>query len=71
MLSAILREAHTRNIPLTIKSAAIMKRGVCNFVYKAKVVARDGAGLGLLINSGKWLIYCNKRRSERAMCACG
>jgi hypothetical protein len=52
MLTAILRESTVRNIKVHVMSAAIMKRGVCSFVMKAKAIAEDRSGLAIMVNTG-------------------
>ena len=52
MLTAVLREAHQRQIQIGVKPAGIMKRGVCTFPTKARSLAASKGGLGILINTG-------------------
>ncbi len=58
MLTALLKESERRQVPVSFKAAAIMKRGVCNFVQKARLVASSNTGLGILVNTGTPVVAC-------------
>jgi hypothetical protein len=49
-------EAGIRRVPFQLRSAAIMKRGICTFVEKAKTLSSGGAELGLIVNTEDVLI---------------
>lgn len=68
MLTAILKESYKRRIPIHVKPAVIMKRGVCSFVSKAMRVASDGAGLALMVNQDDTLPDTNAGKENTTMC---
>ena len=51
MLTLIAQEAVQRQVKFTLYSAALVKRGLCTFVEKANSFSKNGAKLGLIVNS--------------------
>jgi len=51
MLLMLAREAETRGVPFTIQPTALTKRGICTFVQKGTNMAKNGAVLGLVVNT--------------------
>lgn len=55
-LALLLQEAFVRKIGIEVRPAAIMKRGSCTFVEKAKTLPTHGAALGLVVNTDEELL---------------
>ena len=49
---------------LELRTASLMKRGVCTFVDKASVVGKEGAQLGLMVNTDDELLDLPKGREN-------
>ena len=56
MLTALMQEAFVRKINIEPRSLAMMKRGECTFVGKAKSLVEGGANLGLVVNTDNEII---------------
>lgn len=68
MIAILVQEAYKQGIKLSIKSLAMMKRGSCTFVEKAKTVAILGAHAGLLVNNENVLFDVPCGKEETANC---
>ncbi len=56
MFAMLLQEAFTRKISIEPRSLAVVKRGVCTFVEKARSMRGGGAHLGIVVNSDNELM---------------
>lgn len=68
MFSMLLQEAATRKITLEPRSLAIVKRGVCTFVEKARGMHGAGAHLGLVVNTDNELLDMPAGKEKTAGC---
>eukprot|EP01040_Poterioochromonas_malhamensis_P010052 gene10052-10926_t len=50
-LSLLLQQSFIKRVKVEPRTAAIMKRGICTFIEKAKTLTRGGADLGLVVNT--------------------
>ena len=69
MLSMLFQESFTRRIKLQIRSMAVMKRGVCTFVAKAKGLVKGVGDVGLLVNSDDTLMDMPAGKEPTTECA--
>lgn len=68
MLTALLQEAFTRKLSIEPRSLAMMKRGECTFVGKAKTLNKGGANLGIVINTENEIIEMPTGRENTNDC---
>lgn len=55
-LVLVMQEARSRGVEVEVRSAALMKRGLCTFVEKSRLLAPAGSHLGLIVNTEDDLI---------------
>lgn len=68
MLSLLLQQAYSQNIPISISSMAVVRRGGCTFVEKAKLISEHKAQVGLLVNSEDLLFDMPKGKENTVNC---
>jgi hypothetical protein len=66
--SVLLQEAFSKRIHIEPRSAAIMKRGVCTFVEKAKKLSVGKAQLGFVVNTDNEIIEMPTGKEKTADC---
>jgi hypothetical protein len=69
MLAALLQEAFMRKVSVEPRSVAIMKRGECTFVAKAKSLKAGGAHLGIVVNTDNEIIDMPSGKESTADCS--
>ena len=69
MFAMLLQEAFTRKITIEPRSMAIVKRGVCTFVEKARSLRSGGAHLGVVVNSDNELVDMPAGKEKTADCS--
>jgi len=67
-LSILLREAFQRRIIVEPRSLAIVKRGLCTFVEKAKLMVTGNANLGLVVNTDNEIIDMPSGKEKTQEC---
>ena len=68
LLSALLQESFTRKIVVEPRSLAIMKRGECTFVAKAKTLVEGGADMGIVVNTENEIIEMPAGKEKTTEC---
>ena len=64
----LLQNAFTKRVVIEPRSIAIMKRGECTFVEKAKSTAINGASIGLIVNNDNELIDIPAGKEKTSEC---
>eukprot|EP01034_Spumella_vulgaris_P021759 gene21759-27815_t len=69
MFAMLLQEAFSRKISIEPRSLAVVKRGVCTFVEKARSMRSGGAQLGIVVNSDNELIDMPAGKEQTGDCS--
>jgi len=64
----LAQEAAKAGVQLEIQTLAVLKRGVCTFVEKAKSLATGGAGFGLVVNTENNVMEMPAGRENTTAC---
>jgi hypothetical protein len=69
MFAMLLQEAFSRRISIEPRSLAVVKRGVCTFVEKARSLRTGGAQLGIVVNSDNELLSMPAGKERTGDCS--
>jgi hypothetical protein len=67
-LAMLLQNAFTKRVLIEPRSIAMMKRGECTFVEKAKLTASNGADVGLVVNNDNEMIDLPSGKEKTTEC---